>query len=65
MSKLLLNILLFLALASCATNPLGRSQLSLLPSDQLSDMGSQAFNQMKRKRRLKPMPMPILMLIVL
>lgn len=49
MSKLLLNILLFLALASCATNPLGRSQLSLLPNDKLSDMGSQAFSQMKQE----------------
>lgn len=49
MYKLLLNIFLFLGLVSCATNPLGRSQLSLLPADQLSSMGVQAFSQMKQE----------------
>jgi predicted Zn-dependent protease len=49
MSKFLLNILLFLTLASCVTNPLGRSQLSLLPGDQLTQMGLQAFSEIKQE----------------
>ncbi len=48
MSKLLLSILLFLALSSCVTNQLGRSQLSLLPGDKLAKMGLQAFSQIKQ-----------------
>lgn len=48
MYKIFLNIFILL-LASCATNPLGRSQLSLLPQDKLSTMGVEAFTQMKQE----------------
>lgn len=37
-----------LILAACATSPLGRSQLAFMPSQQLSAMGLQAFEQKKQ-----------------
>lgn len=48
MYRLFFNLLV-LILASCAANPLGRSQLSLLPKDQLSTMGAEAFVQLKQE----------------
>lgn len=39
----------FLLIAACATTPTGRKQLELLPDDQLAQMGSDAFVQMKQK----------------
>ncbi len=41
--------LLAFAVASCATSPLGRNQLSLVPASQLSQMGVQAFQEMKKE----------------
>ena len=37
-----------LALSSCATSPEGRSQLKLLPADQIDSMGVQSFEQIKQ-----------------
>jgi predicted Zn-dependent protease len=37
-----------LLLAACATSPLGRSQLQLLPADQLNPMGFEAFQKVKQ-----------------
>jgi predicted Zn-dependent protease len=37
------------ALASCATSPEGRSQLKLLPEDQIDSMGVQSFEQIKQQ----------------
>jgi predicted Zn-dependent protease len=39
---------LVLVLASCATSPEGRSQLRLLPEDQINSMGVQSFEQIKQ-----------------
>lgn len=36
-------------LVACATSPTGRSQLVLMPDDQLTQMGFQAFEQIKKK----------------
>jgi predicted Zn-dependent protease len=37
------------AMASCATSPEGRSQLKLLPEDQIDSMGVQSFEQIKQQ----------------
>jgi predicted Zn-dependent protease len=36
------------AVSSCATSPEGRSQLKLLPEDQINSMGEQSFEQIKQ-----------------
>ena len=41
-------IAIVLALSSCATAPEGRSQLKLLPADQIDSMGVQSFEQIKQ-----------------
>jgi predicted Zn-dependent protease len=46
---MLFFLLLFI---SCATSPLGRKQLMLLPDSQLDEMGVQAFNNVKQKTPL-------------
>ncbi len=40
-------VLMAVTIASCASSPLGRKQLTLLPEGQMSQMGVQAFDQMK------------------
>ncbi len=42
---------LFLLLASCATSPLGRSQLQLFSEDTMSEMGAAAFQNLKSEKR--------------
>lgn len=43
-------LLIFFILAlGCATSPTGRSQLSLISSSQMNQMGAQSFEQMKKK----------------
>ena len=37
------------AIASCATSPEGRSQLKLLPDEQINSMGVQSFEQIKQQ----------------
>lgn len=41
--------LVTLLLCACGTTPLGRTQLTLLPDDQLSAMGAEAFAQIERQ----------------
>ncbi len=43
-------------LVSCATSPTGRSQLLMMPEDQLAQMGLQAFEQIKQKERVETDP---------
>ncbi len=40
--------LIAVVLSSCATSPEGRSQLKLLPEDQIDSMGVQSFEQIKK-----------------
>jgi len=47
MKKLLLIIVF--VLTACATSPMGRPQLVLLPDSELDKMGAQAFTQLKQK----------------
>ncbi|BCX89903.1 hypothetical protein MIN45_P2277 [Methylomarinovum tepidoasis] len=49
-------VFLCLWLAACATSPMGRSQLVLMPEDQLVQMGLQAFEQIKRKETVETDP---------
>ena len=37
-----------ITLSSCATSPEGRSQLKLLPDEQINSMGVQSFEQIKQ-----------------
>ena len=49
MLKKLSFTIILLILGSCATSPTGRSQLMLMPADQMSAMGVQAFDSLKKK----------------
>ncbi|WP_018983257.1 M48 family metallopeptidase [Salinimonas chungwhensis] len=40
----------------CATSPTGRNQVLLFPSDQLAQMGQQAFTDMKQKQNVSRQP---------
>lgn len=51
-----LPALLALVLAACATSPLGRKQLVLLPDSQMDSMGAQAFSEMKQKEPVDSRP---------
>lgn len=42
--------------AACATSPTGRSQLQLLPEDQMAQMGAQAFQDLKTKTPIDSNP---------
>lgn len=44
--------LLVLLLTACATSPTGRSQLLLMPSDQMDQMGAAAFTDIKQKGKV-------------
>jgi len=46
--RLIVSICIVLAVSSCATSPEGRSQLRLLPDDQIDSMGVQSFEQIKQ-----------------
>lgn len=52
MKTTLLTALTTLCLTACATSPTGRSQLRLLPDDQMNAMGSQAFDELKQKQKI-------------
>lgn len=56
MIRALTVTLVLLLLASCATSPLGRKQLMLMPDNELKQMGLQAFQQMKRKAPISRSP---------
>ncbi|WP_174482355.1 M48 family metallopeptidase [methanotrophic endosymbiont of Bathymodiolus puteoserpentis (Logatchev)] len=50
MKKITLLIYILPLLTACATSPLGRSQLILMPDDEINTMGVQAFTQIKEKQ---------------
>lgn len=43
------GVFVLLVVSSCATSPEGRSQLKLLPDDQINSMGVQSFEQIKQQ----------------
>lgn len=45
--------LLLLLFVACATSPTGRKQFLVMPDDQMNEMGSQAFGEMKSKALLE------------
>lgn len=51
MKRALTVLSLALLLVACATSPLGRRQLLLLPEDQVSQMGVTAWSQLKSQQR--------------
>ena len=54
--RFLIAIPFALILAACATSPTGRSQLLMMPEDQLDQMGLQAFEQIKQKEIIETDP---------
>ncbi|HGG60854.1 MAG TPA: M48 family peptidase [Gammaproteobacteria bacterium] len=48
--------LLALLLAACATSPLGRKQLILLPDSQMDQLGAASYLDMKKTRPVEPDP---------
>jgi predicted Zn-dependent protease len=53
MIKKILHVLVTtLALTACATSPTGRSQLIFMPDTQINQMGLQAFDTLKRDKKL-------------
>ncbi len=49
MTKTLAAVLCVVAIASCATSPMGRSQLILFPDSEMNAMGTAAFKEMKQQ----------------
>jgi predicted Zn-dependent protease len=49
LKKLLVTVITLILLISCATSPLGRKQLTLMPVDQLNAMGVKAFDSLKQE----------------
>lgn len=47
-----LCLIISLALSSCATSPEGRTQLKLIPDEQMDVMGAQSFEQIKQQTPL-------------
>lgn len=54
--KSILVAALSLAVVACATSPTGRNQVLLFSSDQLAQMGEQAFTDMKQKQNVSRQP---------
>ncbi len=54
--RFLSGLAIALLLVACAVSPTGRSQLVLMPEDQLTRMGLQAFEQIKRKEPIENDP---------
>ena len=54
--KLTSCLLLALGLTACATSPTGRSQLLIFSSNQLDQMGAQAFDGMKAETPVSQKP---------
>ncbi len=49
LKKIITVSLISIILVSCVTSPLGRNQLNVMPADQMSTMGVEAFTQMKQE----------------
>lgn len=54
--KLLFLAMVSVVLAACATSPTGRNQVLLFSSDQLAQMGEQAFTTMKQEQSVSRKP---------
>lgn len=48
--KIAFTVVISSILTACATSPTGRSQLIFMPDSQMSQLGLQAFDQMKREK---------------
>lgn len=51
-----LIILLSLVFVSCATSPTGRRQMTIMPESQMSTMGAQSFEELKKKTPIEKDP---------
>jgi predicted Zn-dependent protease len=54
MRRIIASALAVLLIAGCATSPLGRQQLVLMPEGQLDSMGAAAFQQIQQQTRRSP-----------
>ena len=45
-----------MTLAGCTTSSTGRSQLMMMPSDELNKMGAASFKEMKTKEKISQSP---------
>lgn len=45
----IVTVMIVALLGACATSPLGRSQLQLLPEDQMAQMGASAYREVKQE----------------
>jgi predicted Zn-dependent protease len=52
MCKLFLSLIALVFLTSCAMSPLGRKQLIFVPDAQMSQLGEQAFSQIKQEMKV-------------
>ena len=55
-NKALFTLAFAVLVSSCATSPTGRSQFIMMPDSQLNQMGLQAFNTLKRDKRISANP---------
>lgn len=53
-SKIATLVVLAASVTACATSPLGRTQLRLLPEAELAEMGAAAYTEMRRKTPAEP-----------
>jgi predicted Zn-dependent protease len=56
MKKLMLAVLATAVLAGCKTSPTGRTQIALYSDDQMSEMGTSSFAQMKETQAINTNP---------
>lgn len=52
----LLSLMLILILSACTTSPTGRSQFIMMPDTQMNQMGLQAFDTLKRDKKISGSP---------
>lgn len=52
MKKIIVGMSAVIIAAGCATSPTGRRQLQLMPEDQMSAMGTEAFTQLKQESKI-------------
>jgi len=56
LKKAIMTFVILGLLISCATTPLGRRQLSLIPIEQVNEMGTQAFANLKQEKPIETDP---------
>ncbi len=56
LSRFLLTFACLYTCGACSTSPMGRGQLILVPEGQMSQMGEQAFNQLKTSEKIDTDP---------